>query len=76
MLLIGANVTGTDKPCVSLEEERTQMAVWSLTASPLIMGNDVRSVKPASAAVLVRRRRKAAHRLPAAARTAAHALAA
>ena len=53
MLLIGANVSGTSSPCVSTEEERTQMAIWSLTASPLIMGNDARSIKPSSREILL-----------------------
>ena len=53
MLLIGANVSGTSAPCVSTEEERTQMAIWSLTASPLIMGNDARSIKPSSREILL-----------------------
>ena len=46
MLLIGSNKSGTQTPCLTDEEERTQMAIWSLTASPLIMGNDARSIKP------------------------------
>ena len=33
MLLIGAH-------CVTEDEEKTQMAIWSISASPLIMGND------------------------------------
>ena len=55
MLLIGA--TKTDgSPCVTLAEERTQMAIWAITASPLIMGNDARQVANASAAILLNRR--------------------
>lgn len=46
MLLIGSH-------CVSIEEERTQMAVWSISASPLIMGNDLRNVSAASKAILL-----------------------
>ena len=45
MLLIGNG-------CLTTAEEQTQMAIWSITASPLIMGNDVRNVSAASAAIL------------------------
>lgn len=38
MLLIGNG-------CVTAAEEEAQMAVWSIMASPLIMGNDVRTIK-------------------------------
>jgi hypothetical protein len=52
MLLIGA--TKPDgSPCVSLEEERTQMAIWALTASPLIMGNDARNITEGSREILL-----------------------
>merc|ERR1711957_356907 len=33
--------------------ERTQMAIWSISASPLIMGNDLRKVSDASRAILL-----------------------
>lgn len=46
MLLIGAN-------CLSQDEEQTQMAIWSISASPLIMGNDLRKVTAESAAILL-----------------------
>jgi hypothetical protein len=46
MLLIGAN-------CLTTAEERTQMAIWSISASPLIMGNDLRNVSAASKAILL-----------------------
>ena len=46
MLLIGAN-------CITVEEERTQMAIWSISAAPLIMGNDLRKVSNASKAILL-----------------------
>jgi hypothetical protein len=45
MLLIGNN-------CISTDEERTQMAIWSIIASPLIMGNDPRNISAASKAIL------------------------
>lgn len=45
MLLIGNG-------CVSHDEERTQMAIWSISASPLIMGNDMRNVSAESMAIL------------------------
>ena len=46
MLLIGAK-------CVSENEERTQMAIWSISAAPLIMGNDLRAVPSASREILL-----------------------
>jgi len=46
MLLIGNG-------CVTLDEERTQMAIWAISASPMIMGNDMRSVPAASRAILL-----------------------
>lgn len=45
MLLIGNG-------CITEDEERTQMAIWSIIASPLIMGNDMRNVSSASKAIL------------------------
>jgi hypothetical protein len=45
MLLIGNG-------CITEDEERTQMAIWSIIASPLIMGNDMRNVSDASKAIL------------------------
>jgi len=45
MLLIGNG-------CITIDEEKTQMALWSISASPLIMGNDLRSVPEASKAIL------------------------
>ena len=55
MLLIGARDTKSGAPCVSLDEERTQMAIWSISASPLIMGNDMRNVSAESRAILFNR---------------------
>jgi len=46
MLLIGAG-------CLTAEEERTQMAIWAISASPLIMGNDLRKVSAESKAILL-----------------------
>ncbi len=46
MLLIGNG-------CITEDEERTQMAIWCIIASPLIMGNDMRNVSDASKAILV-----------------------
>ena len=45
MLLIGNG-------CITEDEERTQMAIWSIIASPLIMGNDPRNISDASKAIL------------------------
>lgn len=44
-LLIGAG-------CLTEDEERTQMAIWSLLAAPLIMGNDPRNVSDAAKGIL------------------------
>jgi len=46
MLLIGNG-------CLTIHEERTQMAIWSISASPLIMGNDLRNVPIESKAILL-----------------------
>jgi len=48
MLLIGNG-------CLSEDEERTQMAIWAISASPLIMGNDLRSIPADSKAILLNR---------------------
>jgi hypothetical protein len=58
MLLIGSVSGGQDggkvgQRCVSLVEEQTQMAIWAISASPLIMGNDMRKVAPESMAILL-----------------------
>merc|ERR1711920_140277 len=58
MLLIGAISGGHDggtkgQRCVSLVEEQTQMAMWSISASPLIMGNDMRKVAQDSKDILM-----------------------
>jgi hypothetical protein len=45
-LLIGAQ-------CLTIAEERTQMAIWSISASPLIMGNDLRNISANSRAILL-----------------------
>uniref|UniRef100_A0A8C6STJ4 Alpha-galactosidase n=1 Tax=Neogobius melanostomus TaxID=47308 RepID=A0A8C6STJ4_9GOBI len=37
---------------LSLEQSRTQMALWSIMASPLIMSNDLRSLDNAARAIL------------------------
>ena len=44
-LLIGAG-------CLTEDEERTQMAVWSVLAAPLLMGNDPRHLPAESLAIL------------------------
>eukprot|EP00418_Pyrodinium_bahamense_P006213 CAMPEP_0179024096 /NCGR_PEP_ID=MMETSP0796-20121207/7277_1 /TAXON_ID=73915 /ORGANISM="Pyrodinium bahamense, Strain pbaha01" /LENGTH=497 /DNA_ID=CAMNT_0020720043 /DNA_START=48 /DNA_END=1541 /DNA_ORIENTATION=+ len=46
MLLVGSN-------CLTLEEEQTQMALWAISASPLIMGNDLQKVPPHSRDLLL-----------------------
>jgi len=48
MLLIGSH-------CLTHDEERTQMAIWSISASPLFMGNDLRNVSEESKAILLNR---------------------
>ena len=61
MLLIGTVSQGHDggiagRRCVSPEEEQTQMAIWAISAAPLIMGNDMRNVSAASKAILFNER--------------------
>ena len=46
MLLIGNG-------CLTTFEEQTQMALWSISAAPLIMGNDLRNITDASKAILL-----------------------
>ncbi len=46
MLLIGGH-------CISEDEERTQMAIWAISAAPLIMGNDLRNVSVNSKNILL-----------------------
>lgn len=40
----------------SRSQERTQMAIWAITASPLIMGNDARNLSAVSATLLLNER--------------------
>jgi alpha-galactosidase len=46
MLLAGNN-------CITDDEARTQMAIWSILAAPLIMGNDLRTVTPSQRDILL-----------------------
>lgn len=46
MLLIGND-------CITDDQARTQMAIWSLVAAPLIMGNDVRNISDSTRAILL-----------------------
>jgi hypothetical protein len=46
MLIIGNG-------CITHDEERTQMAIWAISASPIIMGNDLRSISATSKAILL-----------------------
>ena len=46
MLLAGAK-------CISIDEERTQMAIWCIVAAPLLMGNDPRNLTDESKAILL-----------------------
>jgi len=46
MLLIGND-------CITDDEARTQMAIWSILAAPLIMGNDLRAVVPNHSKILL-----------------------
>lgn len=39
--------------CITEDEERTQMAIWSILAAPLIIGNDLRRVSASSKAILL-----------------------
>merc|ERR1719387_444182 len=46
MLLIGNG-------CITFEEERTQMAIWAISASNLFMGNDLRNISEGLKAILL-----------------------
>eukprot|EP01060_Flectonema_neradi_P032033 TRINITY_DN501_c0_g1_i1.p1 TRINITY_DN501_c0_g1~~TRINITY_DN501_c0_g1_i1.p1 ORF type:complete len:412 (+),score=97.42 TRINITY_DN501_c0_g1_i1:71-1237(+) len=46
MLLIGND-------CITADEARTQMALWSISAAPLIMGNDLRIVPDSHKEILL-----------------------
>lgn len=46
MLLVGNS-------CISDDEARTQMAIWSIVAAPLIMGNDLRNITASAKAILL-----------------------
>lgn len=37
---------------LSYEQSRTQMAIWAILAAPLIMSNDLRSIRPEMKAIL------------------------
>lgn len=39
--------------CITTAEEQSQMALWSISAAPLIMGNDLRNVSAAGRAILL-----------------------
>jgi len=41
---------------LSWDQQRTQMALWSIMASPLIMSVDLRTIKPDSQSLLLNRR--------------------
>lgn len=51
-LLAGALNPDTGAPCLTLDQERTQLAIWAIMALPLVMGNDLRNMRPESAAIL------------------------
>lgn len=53
MLVIGNYQAHTDSNCLTTPEEQTQFAIWCLSASPLIMGNDLRNVSAASRKILL-----------------------
>ena len=38
---------------LSYEQQRVQMAMWAIMASPLIMSNDLRDIRPESKALLL-----------------------
>ena len=48
MLLIG-------NPCITDNQAHTQMAIWSIVAAPLIMGNDVRNMTQSTRDILLNR---------------------
>ena len=48
MLLIGDY-----RGCLTHAEEQTQMALWSIVASPMFMSNDLRNISASSKAILL-----------------------
>jgi hypothetical protein len=46
MLKVGAG-------CLSLDQERTQMALWCILAAPLLIGSDLRHMPAESSAILL-----------------------
>ena len=58
MLLAGTVSTEyfAHSPLPTLVETTTQMAIWCVMASPLIMGNDLRSVSEEAKAVLLNKK--------------------
>jgi hypothetical protein len=58
MLLIG-------NECLTIAEEQTQMALWAVSAAPLIMGNDLRNISDASKAILLNKQAIAVSQDPA-----------
>ena len=51
-LLAGTTNQATGAPCLTPDEERTQMAIYCIMALPLLMGNDLRSLRNESRATL------------------------
>ena len=58
MLLIG-------NTCITADEARTQMAIWSVVAGPLIMGNDLRKVPAEHKEILLNKEAVAVNQDPA-----------
>lgn len=54
-LLAGATNPDTGAPCLTLDQERTQLAIWAIMALPLVMGNDLRDMRPESASIVLNR---------------------
>jgi alpha-galactosidase len=55
-LVAGATNPDTGGPCFTVDEEATQLALWAVLALPLVMGNDLRIIRPESAALLLNAR--------------------
>ena len=59
-MLLGGN------DCISIDEAKTQLAIWSIYAAPLIMGNDIRNISKEATEVLTNKYAIAVNQDPAA----------
>lgn len=53
MLLAGATNPDNGAPCLTFDEERSQFAIYSIMAFPLIFGNDLRNISNESLSIVM-----------------------